>query len=226
MAETNDIVFIFDVDNTLLDNDALKASLRRELIALFGEAGNEKYWAHYEALRKEEGFVDLLGAVQRFRLEYMHDRKVYQLSRFLLDYPFPDRLFPGALEAVSHVRRWGLPIIVSDGDMVFQPRKIANSGLWRAFDDQVLIYIHKQQELDEVERLYPARHYVLFDDNPKILDGAKKVLGDRVTTVLPKQGHYANDAKTLASFIAPDIAVDRIADVTTIDFSKIPAISN
>jgi FMN phosphatase YigB (HAD superfamily) len=219
MTQTPAIVFLFDVDNTLLDNDAVQADLKTHLEQAYGMEARDRYWEILEALRSELGYVDYLGALERFRVEAMHRPDVLRMSSWLVDYPFADRLYPGALEAVKHVQRWGPAVILSDGDAVFQPRKVERSGLWRAVDDRVLIYIHKEGELAYVERLYPARHYVLIDDKLRILAAVKKIWGGRVTTVFPKQGHYALDPKTLAEYPPADIELARIADLIDCDLA-------
>ncbi len=212
-----DIVFLFDVDNTLLDNDRFQDELREHLRLFHGGRALNRYWAAFEKLWSELGYADYLGALERYRLEEPHDPRILHIGNWLLDYPFADRLYPGALEAVRHARQWGPAVILSDGDAVFQPRKIDRSGLFRAFDGNVLIYVHKERELDDVERSYPARHYVLIDDKLRILDAAKRVWGDRVATVFPKQGRYALDAAALADLPPPDIAIERIGDLTKFD---------
>jgi haloacid dehalogenase-like hydrolase len=216
------VVFLFDVDNTLLDNDSVQADLKEHLEQAYGTAARDRYWEILEKLRSELGYVDYLGALERFRIETIHRPDVLRMSSWLVDYPFAKRLYPGALDAVKHVQQWGTAVILSDGDAVFQPRKVERSGLWRAFDDHVLIYIHKEQELGDVERFYPAEHYVLIDDKLRILAAVKKIWGERVTTIFPKQGHYAHDPKTLAEFPAADIELAKIADLMTCDLSQLP----
>ena len=213
----DDIVFLFDVDNTLLDNDAVQDDLRGHLAECYGERTRDRYWEIFEELRGELGYADYLGALERYRVEDLHDPRLLLMSSWLVDYPFADRLYTGALDAVRHVQKWGRPVVLSDGDAVFQPRKVERSGLWKAFDDAILIYIHKEEELDDVERLYPAKRYVLIDDKLRILAAVKKVWGDRVVTVFPKQGHYANDPKALAANPPADVALERIGDLVTID---------
>ncbi len=213
----DDIVFLFDVDNTLLDNDRVQDDLRGHLADSYGEAARDRYWAIFEELRGELGYADYLGALERLRLEDMHNPRILRISSWLVDYPFADRLYPGALDAVRHVRQWGRPVVLSDGDAVFQPRKVDRSGLWNAFDGEILIYIHKEEELEDVERLYPARRYVLIDDKLRILSAVKKVWGDRVTTAFPRQGHYANDPKALAGYPAADVTLERIGDIVALD---------
>jgi phosphoserine phosphatase len=206
-AET---VFLFDVDNTLLDNDGVAADLRRYLTDEFGAEREQRYWDEFELLREELGYADYLGALQRFRLAYPHDTHLLALSEWLIDYPFEQRVYPGALELVESLRGGGRPVILSDGDVVFQPRKVRRSGLWDAFRGDVLIYVHKERELDDVERRYPAGRYVLVDDKIRVLAAVKEAWGERVTTVFPRQGHYALDSELVARYPAADLTVDRI----------------
>jgi len=221
VAEHHDVVFLFDVDNTLLDNDTVQAELKSHLAEAYGPAARDRYVAILGQLVNELGYTDYLGALERLRVEMMHRPEVLRMSSWLVDYPFANRLFPRALEVVRHVSQWGLPVILSDGDAVFQPRKVERSGLWKAFEDRVLIYIHKEQELEYVERLYPARHYVLIDDKLRILATVKKAWGDRVTTVFPKQGHYAFDPSILAEYPRADLEIDKIGDLLRYDRSKL-----
>ena len=213
MIETPNIVFLFDVDNTLLDNDGVQADLRQYLERTCGVAARDRYFEIFEELRSELGYADYLGALQRYRLEAMHHPVVLRMSSWLVDYPFADRLYPGALDAVNHVRPWGTAVVLSDGDAVFQPRKVERSGLWRAFDGHVLIYIHKEEELEDVRRLYPADHYVLIDDKVRILSAIKAIWGDAVTTVFPRQGHYALDAREVAKYPRADIELAGIGEL-------------
>jgi len=215
----DDVVFLLDCDNTLLDNDRVAEDLRDHLVREFGPASRDRYWAILEQLRGELGYVDYLGALQRYRLEDISDTRV--LSSFLVDYPFASRLYPGALDVIRHLRTWGLTVILSDGDVVFQPRKIQRSGLWAAVEGRVLIYIHKEQMLDPVAARYPARHYVMIDDKLRILAMIKKVWRDRVTTVFPRQGHYAHDRHTLTVYPAADLTVERIGDLVTRDLPAV-----
>jgi len=217
MSEMPVVVFLFDVDNTLLDNDGVQADLKEHLEQAYGSAARDRYWEILEELRSELGYVDYLGALERFRVEEIHRPDVLRMSNWLVDYPFAERLYPGALQAVKYVQQWGPAVILSDGDAVFQPRKVERSGLWRAFDDRVLIYIHKENELDYVERLYPADHYVLIDDKLRILTAVKKIWGARVTTVFPKQGHYAFDPAILASCPPADVELAKIGDLLICD---------
>ena len=221
MADAADFIFLFDVDNTLLDNDRITADLSEYLTLAYGATARDRYWAIFEQLRAELGYADYLGALERYRLEALHDPRILHMACWLIDYPFADRVFPGAFDAVAHVRRWGDPVILSDGDAVFQPRKIERSGLWRAFEGRVLIYIHKEQELNDVERWRPARHYVLIDDKLRILAAIKQAWGDKVTTVFVKQGHYASDAAALKGLPPADVEIERIADLTRCEFSSL-----
>ena len=217
MSKTPAVAFLFDVDNTLLDNDGVQADLKEHLAQAYGSAACDRYWEILEQLRSELGYVDYLGALERFRVEEIHRPEVLRMSNWLVDYPFAERLYPGALEAVRYVQQWGPAVILSDGDAVFQPRKVERSGLWRALDDRVLIYIHKENELGYVERSYPADHYVLIDDKLRILTAVKKIWGKRVTTVFPKQGHYAFDSAILAECPPADVELARIGDLLACD---------
>jgi haloacid dehalogenase-like hydrolase len=220
MTKTPDVVFLFDVDNTLIDNDRVQAHLSEHLEQTYGAATRDRYWEIFEQLRSELGYADYLGALERYRMEDLHRPELLRMSNWLVDYPFADRLYPHALDAVKHVQQWGTVVILSDGDAVFQPRKVERSGLWHLFDNRVLIYIHKEQELDDVGRLYPADHYVLIDDKLRILSAVKKFWGDNVTTVFPKQGHYALDSKVLAEYPPADIELARIGDLLNYDLSS------
>lgn len=221
MTMIADILFLFDVDNTLLDNDRFQQDLREHLRLSFGDEACERYWAGFDKLRSELGYVDYLGALQRYRLEEPHDPRIYRTASWLLDYPFADRLYLGALDAVRHTQKWGRAVILSDGDAVFQPRKIDRSGLWSVFDGSVLIYVHKEKELDAVERFYPAKHYVLVDDKLTILDAVKSTWGDKVTTIFPRQGRYALDLVALADIPSADMAIDHIGDLTRYDLPSL-----
>jgi FMN phosphatase YigB (HAD superfamily) len=211
------VVVLFDVDNTLMDNDRITADLTRHLDEEIGTRGERQYWAIFEELRDKLGYVDYLGALQRYRQEYPRDPHLLTLSRFLLNYPFAERLFPNALEVIRHISQWAQAVILSDGDVVFQPRKVDRSGLFEAVEGHVLIYIHKERELDDVEQRYPADHYVLIDDKLRILTAVKACWGPRVTTVFPRQGHYAHDPEVLRTFPAADLTVDRIGELLALD---------
>jgi len=217
MANNNGLVFLFDVDNTLLDNDRVTEDLRRHLTQQVGPERQQRYWDFFEQLRSELGYADYLGALQRFRLEYPRDMAVLTVSQFLINYPFATRLYPDSLDVVEHVKQWGQVVILSDGDVVFQPLKVERSGLWETFEGNVLIYIHKEKELDDVESRFPAQHYVLIDDKLRILSAVKKVWGAKVTTVFPRQGHYAKDPQALASYPPADLSVERIGDLLQYD---------
>ncbi len=221
MTDMADTVFLFDVDNTLLDNDRVQADLGAHLALTYGETARERYWAIFEELRAELGYTDYLGALERYRLEAMHHPKVLRMANWLLDYPFTDRVYPGAIDAARRAQTVGTTAILSDGDAVFQPRKVERSGLWPVFGDNVLIYVHKELELADVEHHLPARHYVLIDDKLRILDAVKHAWGDRVTTVFPRQGHYATDPTVLADYPPADLTIERIADFSELDLSAL-----
>jgi len=207
------VAFLFDVDNTLLDNDTVAADLQSHLASEVGPEGAQEYWRIFEELRSELGYADYLGALQRYRSKHPRAPHLVCVSDFLINYPFAERLFPDALKVIEHVQQWGPAVILSDGDVVFQPLKISRSGLANAVAGRVLIYVHKEEELDDVEQRYPAEHYVLVDDKLRILAAVKKIWGSRVTTVFVRQGHYASDSKILASFPPADIKIGRIGDL-------------
>jgi FMN phosphatase YigB (HAD superfamily) len=214
------VVFLFDVDNTLLDNDAVTADLREHLEREVGHERQERYWSIFEELRTEVGYADYLGALQRYRANYPRDLHVLTVSHFLLTYPFPNRLFPNALGVVQGVKHYGLPVILSDGDVVFQPHKIRQAGLYDVFDGAVLIYVHKELELEDVARRYPADRYVLVDDKLRILSAIKEVWGEHVSTVFVRQGHYAHDEKAISSYRPADYTIERIADLLSVDLAR------
>ena len=213
-------VFLFDVDNTLLDNDHVTDDLRAHLDREVGQERANHYWKIFEQLRDELGYADYLGALQRFRTTYPHDLHLLTVSRFLISYPFANRLFPGSLDAIDHVERWGQPVLLTDGDVVFQPRKVDRSGLFEAVQGRVLIYVHKQDELADVEARFLAKHYVVVDDKLHILTAIKKLWGARVTTVFVRQGHYARDPKILSSCPPADLTIERIGDLLSHDFGQ------
>ena len=215
---SQELVFLFDVDNTLLDNDRIAADLKDHLEREVGHERQERYWSIFEQLRAAVGYADYLGALQQYRAAYPHDPNLLAVSHFLLAYPFADRLFPNWRSAVEHAKQFGRTVILSDGDVVFQPHKVWRSGLHKAFDGAVLIYIHKELELEDVERRYPADHYVLIDDKVRILTAVKQIWGRRVTTVFPRQGRYAVDDKLIRSFPAPDFTIQRIGDLVELNF--------
>jgi FMN phosphatase YigB (HAD superfamily) len=211
------LVFLFDVDNTLLDNDRVERDLRKHLNRSYGSEARRRYFEIFEALRLELGYADYLGALERYRLEKLHDPRVLRMANWLVDYPFAKRVYPGALRVIRHVRRWGHAVIFSDGDAVFQPRKVERSGLWRAFAANVLIYVHKERMLDDVEVRYPAQHYVMIDDKRDILAAIKNVWGHRVTTVFPRQGHYARYRSRSGAYPVADVTVTHIGDLLKYD---------
>ncbi|RSZ30400.1 MULTISPECIES: HAD family hydrolase [unclassified Variovorax] len=222
MTSPSSTVFLIDVDNTLLDNDRVIADLGTRLEQALGADSAGRYWTALEQLRDELGYVDYLGALQRYRAGEsslgMSDPRLLQMSNFLIDYPFADRLYPGALETLEHLRRHGPTVILSDGDVVFQPRKVQRSGLWEATGGRVLIYVHKEEMLDAVEQSHPARHYVMIDDKLRILSAMKAIWGPRLTTVFVRQGHYALDTQAIAAYAPADITVERISDLINFDF--------
>jgi FMN phosphatase YigB (HAD superfamily) len=207
------VVSLFDVDNTLIDNDRVIADLRLHLERTVGHERQQRYWQIFEQLRVELGYADYLGALQRYRIEHPRDPHLLTVSSFLVNYPFANRLYPNSLDAVSHFQAWGPTVILSDGDVVFQPRKVERSGLGELFEGNVLIYVHKEHELEDVEARYPAEHYLLVDDKIRILSAVKELWGRRVTTVFPRQGHYALDTPEVARYPPPDATVERVGDL-------------
>jgi FMN phosphatase YigB (HAD superfamily) len=216
-------VFLFDVDNTLLFNDQVTADLQKYLQKEVGARGARQYWKFFEELRDELGYADYLGALQRYRAAHPHGLRLLAVSRFLINYPFANRLFPNSLDVLAHCRKWGPTVLLSDGDVVFQPRKIDCSGLGEAVDGRVMIYAHKELELPDVARHHPARHYIVVDDKVRILAAMKKTWRWRVTTVFVRQGHYAMDAKLMASYRRPDITIERIGDLLDFDLAALKA---
>jgi FMN phosphatase YigB (HAD superfamily) len=219
----DDIVFLIDCDNTLMDNDRVQSDLREHMEKEFGAEARDRYWSIYKELFAQLGYADYLGALQRYRIDAMNDPKLLLMAGWLMNYRFADRLYPGALDVIKHLRQWGKVVVLSDGDVVFQPRKVEYSGLWDAVDGNVLIYIHKETMLEQIEVAYPARHYVMIDDKVRILAAMKKGWGDRLTTVFPRQGHYAF-ADDVASFTTPDLTVDGIGDLLNYDLSAFAGI--
>ena len=223
---THDVVFLLDVDNTLLDNDRIADDLRAHLTGQFGAAG-ERYWAHFEELREELGYADYLGTLQRYRADLDENgeaaHRLLSVSQFLIDYPFADRLYPGALEVLQKLAKTGPTVILSDGDVVFQPRKVHRSGIWKAVEGRVLIFIHKEEMLDTVEREYPAKRYVLIDDKERILDAVKNIWGGKLVSVFPRQGHYAHDPENAGKYRKPDVTVERIGDLMEMDIGALAA---
>jgi FMN phosphatase YigB (HAD superfamily) len=215
-------VVLFDVDNTLLDNDHILIDLKVYLHRAVGQRHATRYWKIFEQLRSELQYADYLGALQRYRSKFPHDVHALAVSRFLIEYPFANRLFPNSLDVIERVKRWALPVILSDGDVVFQPRKVDRSGLFEAVDGNVLVYVHKEHELNDVKARYPADHYFVVDDKLRILTAIKKAWRNRVTTVFVRQGHYARDPKILASCPPADISVEHIGDLLQYDLRKLP----
>jgi FMN phosphatase YigB (HAD superfamily) len=220
------VVFLFDVDNTLLDNDRVSADLKQYLANRVGEAHQRRYWALFEELRTELGYADYLGALQRYRTEYPRDPNLLAVSEFLIEYHFANRLFPNSLDVLEHVAQWGQPVILSDGDVVFQPHKIRRSGLFDAVNGHVLIYVHKEHELEDVRQRYPADHYVLVDDKVRILTAIKRAWGNGVTTVFPRQGHYARDPNIVAAYPPADISIERVGDLIEYGLNDLTSASN
>ena len=210
---TPKITTFFDVDNTLLDNDAVQADLSDHLEREFGSASRDRYWVLFEGLRRELGYADYLGALQRYRLENQDDPALLRMSSFLVDYPFASRLYPQALEVIAHCSQWGPAVILSDGDVVFQPRKIQRAGIWDAVEGRVLIYLHKEQMLESVARRYPSEHYVMVDDKVRILSAMKKAWGGKLTTIFPRQGHYALDPAEVAAHPPADYTIERVGEL-------------
>tara|TARA_R110001592_G_scaffold148073_1_gene372687 strand:- start:25553 stop:26251 length:699 start_codon:yes stop_codon:yes gene_type:complete len=221
MTTPDPLVFLLDVDNTLLDNDRIVADLGDHLAREFGNESRDRYWKIFEALRAELGYADYLGALQRYRIGALNDPRLLCMSSFLVDYPFAERLYPGALDVVTQLRHWGTTVILTDGDVVFQPRKVQRSGLWDAVEGRVLIYLHKEQMLDAIAQHYPARRYVMVDDKLRILAAMKEVWGARLTTVFPRQGHYALDPEHSTAYPPADVTIEHIGDLVNVDFSAL-----
>ena len=220
MTQFQPVVFLIDVDNTLLDNDAIQQDLKDHLERSYGRAARERYWKILEDLFAELGYRDYLGALQRYRVEHPREVELLSMSSFLIDYHFADRLFPGALKVLERLSRLGTTVILSDGDVVFQPHKVERAGLADAVDGRVLIYIHKEEALDDVERRYPAERYVLVDDKLRILAAVKQFWGERVTTIFVRQGSYAHDPKVVGAFPAADMTIECIADLLDRDLLR------
>jgi len=217
MSESGDLVFLFDVDDTLLDNDGIRADLDAHIEHAFGESGRELYSQIYEVLRERVGYADYLGAIQQFRVRCGDEVRAQDLGGYLLEYPFAQKLYPKALEAIAHVSRFGTAVVLSDGDAVLQPRKISMSGIADAVDGRVLVYVHKETMLDDVERRFPARHYVIVEDKLRVTDALKQHWRERLTTVFVRQGHYAHDPKLLAEYPPAQITLDGIGDLLTLN---------
>ena len=213
MLNPESLTFLLDVDDTLLDNDRFTKDLGDRLESAFGAAERARYWEIFGRRREALGLADYLGALQDFRAGLDDNPQLLGMSEFLLEYPFASRLYPQALEAVAHLRTLGLPVVLSDGDIVFQPRKIQHSGIWAAVEGRVLIYLHKEKMLEHVQQRYPARHYVMVDDKANLLAAMKSALGARLTTVFVRQGHYALAAESKSAEPAPDMVIERIGDL-------------
>jgi FMN phosphatase YigB (HAD superfamily) len=214
------VVFLVDVDNTLFDNDAFQQDLQDHLERDFGPACRESYWTMQENLFVELGYRDYIGALQRYRAEHSRAVELLSMASFLLDFPFADRLYPAAIEVLGRLRGLGPTVLLSDGDAVFQPRKVERAGLSDAADGRVLIYVHKEEELEDIERRYPAEHYVLVDDKLRILGAVKEIWGERVTTVFPRQGIYAHDPRVISAFPPADVTIERIGDLLDMDLPR------
>jgi len=221
MTPIHPIVFLVDVDNTLVDNDGIQQDLKDHLERTYGVAARERYWRILEDLFVELGYRDYIGALQRFRVEHPREIELLAMSSFLMDYPFADRLYPNAIAVLKRLRSVAPTVILSDGDVVFQPRKVEHAGIADAVDGHVLIYIHKEESLEDVERRYPAERYILVDDKLRILDAVKQVWGARVTTVFPRQGQYAHDAKVISALPPADVTIERIGDLLDYDLPRL-----
>jgi FMN phosphatase YigB (HAD superfamily) len=221
MTPVHPIVFLVDVDNTLVDNDGIQQDLKDHLEEAYGVAARDRYWRILEDLMVELGYRDYIGALQNFRVEHPREIELLAMSSYLMDYPFAERLYPNALEVLKRLRSLAPTVILSDGDVVFQPRKVERAGLAKVADGNVLIYIHKEEALEDVERRFPAEHYVLVDDKLRILDAVKQVWGERVTTVLPRQGQYAHDAKVISALPPADVTIERIGDLLQYDLARL-----
>lgn len=221
----DDVIFLVDVDNTLLDNDGVIEDLRMHLEREFGKIKADRYWVFFEELRDELGYADYLGALQRYRnrelRDEMNDPRLLQMSNYLIDYPFADRLYPDAIRTLEHLKRFGTTVVLTDGDVVFQPRKVQRSGIWDAVDGHVLIYIHKELMLDAVQLRYPARHYVMVDDKLRILSAMKQTWGSKLTTIFPRQGHYAKDLDRNSQFAAADLTIECIGELRSFELNSL-----
>ncbi len=224
MLNASDVVFLLDVDNTLLDNDRFQVDLGDRLEQSFGAFEKARYWSIIARRREELGLVDYLGSLQEFRAGLDDHAELLEMSAFLLEYPFAERVYNGSLDAVAHLATLGRPVVLSDGDIVFQPRKIQRSGIWSAVEGRVLIYVHKEKVLDHVQRRFPARHYVMVDDKSNLLAAMKLIMGPRLTTVFVRQGHYAEDPQSRLVQPAPDLVIERIEDLIPFNLTdfKVP----
>lgn len=214
-SDPRSIVFLLDVDNTLLDNDRLKEDLQRRFLTLLGQERSDRFWQIYEEVRRDEDYVDYPLTFKRIAEEQNDPELRTSLETVLEGLQFSSYLYPGVLGTLAYLRTLGTPVILSDGDQVFQPYKIRYSGLERAVDGHVLIYVHKEQELPRVFAHFPADHYVAVDDKPRILAALETECPTTFTTVLVLQGKYAVPG---AFTPAPDYVIDRIAALHS--FSK------
>jgi phosphoglycolate phosphatase-like HAD superfamily hydrolase len=207
------LLFMIDVDNTIHDNDGVKSDMERRMLDILGPTLAARFWQLYEIVRKETEVVDFVETMRRLGEEHPGSRDVIErATNALMSWDFCARLYPHAIETIEHLKSLGLPIIVSDGDPVFQPSKILQCGITAAVDGRVLIFVHKEKHLPAVERYFNADHYVLIDDKPGILMRSKAALCDRLTTVHVLQGKYALDPK-LAVDYKPDIVAQRFSDL-------------
>jgi FMN phosphatase YigB (HAD superfamily) len=221
MSLTAPVVFLVDVDNTLLDNDRILEDVKEHFARICGLECRDRYWAIVMRLFDELGYRDYIEALQRYRVQHPYDSRLLSIGAFLIDYPFADRLYPGALDTLRQLSSWGTTAVLSDGDVVFQPRKVERSGIWQAVGGNVMIYIHKEHELEDIARRFPAQHYILVDDKLRILSAVKQIWGSRVTTVFPRTGSYANDPQVLASNPPPDVAVESFSELAGPTLDKI-----
>ena len=226
MLSEGDVVFLLDVDNTLLDNDRFGEDLGTRLEQAFGAVQRDRYWAIFTALREELSYADYLTALEKFRVGLDDNPDLLEMSSYMLEYPFANRLYPRALAAIAHLSALGLAVVLSDGDVVFQPRKIQRSGIWDAVQGRVLIYVHKERALDAMQRRYPARHYVMVDDKVQLLAAMKRSLGQKLTTVFVHQGHYASQSANTVMDPPPDLEIERIGDLLDHDLSEFLAASS
>ncbi|WP_158744178.1 HAD family hydrolase [Acidisphaera sp. L21] len=211
--ETAPLVFLVDVDNTLLDNDQFQDALKAHIAKVSGPAARDRYWEIQEHLFHSLGYRDYLGAFQTYRLERPEDVDAIWLSLFVVDFPYATLLYPGALELIAALRKLGRVVALTDGDAVFQPRKLQGAGLIEPLDRHIMICVHKEAEVAEIERRYPAERYVVIDDKIRLLTAFKKVWGNKVMTVFPRQGQFGLDTKVIAANPPADIDVDRIAQL-------------
>jgi hypothetical protein len=216
-AAITPMAFLIDCDNTLLRNDAVKEAMNQRLIGLDGQSLADDFWKIYEEVRSREGTVDLPSTFSEFRPLLSSDSQLEAVRSAIMDFPFPEYLYPDALDTIATLKRYGLPVIVSDGDNVYQPHKIVSSGLADAVDDQWVVYVHKEQHLGEITRRWPTSLYVMIDDKARLLAAMKSLAPDRFVTVHILQGHYSSEAASPA----PDIILPEIGDVRRLDFASL-----